>query len=881
MGRKGLIVGCHTFLDTKFNELKSIPNDLINLNRILSDPSIGYFEKVEKVLNPTLIDFKKCLGKFVANLHAEDQALIFLSSHAEVDVKSKELYICLHDTEKSNLFTAITFSEILNIILTSPVKQVLILLDVCYSGQATQKHNNIVKDNKQVSILSSTQYYLQSWENKDGSGSIFLNSIIAGITSGKADFNRKGQISVTDLYTYLALNEKIKQLPSILGVNSTDFIFCKTASSPQHDFEFDKNTFIQINSRKMRINNLLQLKQKLHLTLVKVIANVEGGFTETNDTLEFSELCLQIQKSNDYIGLLGIAGSGKSFILRNLFTELSKIDDVLPIYYDMKYNQETDLFIYIWKLIYEIAQIGITKEDVENYLKISNTIILIDSLDEISENNKIKFVEQLNELIITCNVKIIIASRPNEILHKLPVQLMFFKIKNLKIDEIKKVLGSGFIFFLGSVGILEFASTPLSLSILQSEEKKYFDKRPKSKEHLILGFTYELIRTVQDDFDGEGIRFNVKKELSQAAANIFIDLDPIERLPKNVSDILRKRSLFFDNGVNFPHIELQSAFASYYFAGLKIDFFAHLSDEDRELILTKDVSVYISIQSQPLAEYFSDQLLEQFLNTNKSVYLISLAKIAKSGNCPAGILKKIINQIVNIYDLQEEKFYPLWEYLRPIVFTWTNEELTKAMKDYLMNDSELRPIKLNVYHHSLPILEDNNLVNWLYNQYEKYYHDRHMIYSILEVMWLRKELGRKDVLKNRFKTTDYPVERSAILKCLYANNDSEAYSYITGAILGDRSEIALREKITDDLLKYYADVQNDIQKDRITIDIERGHVIIELSIHSEKECNKILSAINFNMPEFKKCTNTLRYHSYYASQNLSKVTDFWCIQKNY
>lgn len=880
MRRKSLIVGCHTFLDTKFNELKSVPNDLINLYRLLSDPSIGYFDNVEKVLNPTLITFKKCLGRFIANLNSEDQALIFLSSHAEVDVKSKELCICLHDTEKSNLFTAVTFTEILNIVFSSPVKQVLILLDVCYSGQATQQHNNVVKDGKQVSILSSTQYFLQSWENKDGTGSVFLNSIIEGITTGKADFSRKGQISVTDLYSYLALNKAIKQLPSILGVSSTDFIFCKTLSTPQYDFNLDKNVFAQFNSKKMKISNLLQLKQQLHLTLVKVIANVEGGFTETNDKLEFSELCLQVQKSNNYIGLLGIGGSGKSFILRNLFTELSRIDDVLPIYYDMKYNQETDIFIYIWKLIYDIVQVGITKEDVENYLKASNTIILIDSLDEINENNKIKFIEQLNELITTCNVKTVIASRPNEILHKLPVNLMFFKVQNLKIHEIKKVLNKDFIFFLGSVDILEFASTPLSLSILQSEENKYLNERPKSKEHLILGFTHELIRTIQGDFDSSAITFNAKEELSKSAANTFFDVNQIEHLSKEVTDILRKRNLFFDTSINFPHIELQSAFASYYFANQKVEFFTRLSDDDKELILTKDVSVYISIQSQSLAEYFSDHLLEQFLNTNKSIYLIALAKIAKSGNCPTKILKKIINQIVNIYDLQEEKFYPLWEYLRPIVFTWTNDELTKALKDYLMNDGELRPIKLNVYHHSFPILEDDRLVDWLYSQYEKYYHDRHMIYSILEVMWLRKEISRKDLLKNRFISTDYPVERSAILKCLYANNDPEVYSYVTGAVIGDRSEIALREKVVGDLLRYYTDIQKDTQKDRITIDIERGHVIIELSIHNENECNKILSSINFNMPEFKKCTNTLRYHSYYASQNLSKITDFWCIQKN-
>lgn len=879
MSRKTLLIGCQNFSDSGFGELKSIPNDIDGLTRLLSDPSIGHFNYVENVFNPDLITFKKALGNFMSDVNDDDQILVFISSHAEVNSKTKEFYICFSDTDKNNLFTAISFNEILNFVFSSASKKILILLDVCYSGHATQQINNILKDNKQISILASTQFFMPSWENKDGSGSIFINSIIDGIVTGKADFSRKGYITFKDLYQYLCIQKENNQIPSFLESSIEEFNFCKTPS-PQYSLNIDRQILVQFNSKNLKVNNLLQLKQSLNLSLVKVIANVEGGFTDTKDALSFEDLSNQIQISNNNLGILGVGGSGKSFMLRKMFTELSKIKNVLPLYLDMKYNQDTDLFICLWRLIFDAMNVGLTKEDVEEYLKENDTIILIDSLDEISESNKVKFIAQLDKLVIECQVKVVIASRPNEILNQLTIDLIFYKIQNLNITEIKKVLSPELLYFLGSVGILEFASTPLSLSILKGQEEKYTTERPKSKEHLILGYTNELIKEVQSDISKIGYDFNLRLELSKVAADTFLQQSNSQIGNTKVIEVLRKRNLVIGSAVNFPHIELQSAFASYQFAQKPEEYFESLTEGSKEAIVTKDVAVYISIQSQSLAVYFSTYLLEQFLNTNKSIYLIALAKIAKSGNCPPIILKKIINQIVKIYDLQEEKFYPLWEYLRPIVFTWSNEELKKSLNEYLLNEGDLRPIKINVYHHSLPILQDDNLVDWLFNKYDKFLHDRHMIYSILEVMWLRKEVKKEDLLKTRFLDTLYPVERSAILKCLYANNNAQTFKYITGTEIGKSSETALKEKVVRELIEYYHGIQKETQRDQISIDIERGHVIIELSIHNENECNKILSSINFNMPIFKKCTNTLRYHSYYASQNLSKITDFWCIQKN-
>ena len=123
----------------EFNNLAHLScplNDVKEMSRILLDPAIGGFTKVQtfnkgepanKIMTPLEITLTQ-------DLKTNDSILIYYSGHGKLD-KFGQLYLaCKETNEKALDSTSLSITRIIDYVQRSRCKSVLLILDCCYSG---------------------------------------------------------------------------------------------------------------------------------------------------------------------------------------------------------------------------------------------------------------------------------------------------------------------------------------------------------------------------------------------------------------------------------------------------------------------------------------------------------------------------------------------------------------------------------------------------------------------------------------------------------------------------------------------------------------------------------------------------------------------------
>lgn len=141
------------------------------------------------------------------------------------------------------------------------------------------------------------------------------------------------------------------------------------------------------------------------LTLVKkqkTLSNVDS--LKCDENIEFIDR---------YVNIIGVAGQGKSTILRKFFLETLKRKKELPIFIELRKLDEVTLFKYI-KSIFN--NIGFQTEDVHvrELLKSGVVVLLLDGFDEVQFNHRMKLLSEINDIVQSpeFDIKIIITTRP-------------------------------------------------------------------------------------------------------------------------------------------------------------------------------------------------------------------------------------------------------------------------------------------------------------------------------------------------------------------------------------------------------------------------------------------------------------------------------------
>ncbi|MBW4506095.1 MAG: caspase family protein [Scytonematopsis contorta HA4267-MV1] len=172
--------------------------------------------------SPSLESVRESLVQIATAANSSDTILFYFSGHGILEPNTQDVYLCLAETQKSDLQkTGLALQEILHLLGSCNAQNQLIWLDACHSGGMTLRSTNIdntfnptlqlvevlqqrAAQSKGFYALLSCDNNQQSWEFPELEHGVFTYYLTRGLQGEAAD--SQGIISADGLYRYVYHN---------------------------------------------------------------------------------------------------------------------------------------------------------------------------------------------------------------------------------------------------------------------------------------------------------------------------------------------------------------------------------------------------------------------------------------------------------------------------------------------------------------------------------------------------------------------------------------------------------------------------------------------------------------------------------------------------
>jgi uncharacterized caspase-like protein len=217
--RSALLIAAGQFNDSRLQQLRSPAVDSPALAEVLADPEIGDYA-VQVLQDPTVQDARLAIDEFFSVADREDLKVLYFAGHGLKD-QAGRLYLAASDSRIDLLAsTAISATFVSDAIAGCRARQVVLLLDCCFSGAfpagMVARSAPTIDAAEQLAghdrvVITSSGAMEYSFEGDDDPvrtgdvlpGSVFTNTLVRGLRTGAADLNHDGIVDIEELYTYL------------------------------------------------------------------------------------------------------------------------------------------------------------------------------------------------------------------------------------------------------------------------------------------------------------------------------------------------------------------------------------------------------------------------------------------------------------------------------------------------------------------------------------------------------------------------------------------------------------------------------------------------------------------------------------------------------
>jgi hypothetical protein len=226
--RSALLIAAGQFEDPGLARLRSPAIDAPALAEVLGDPGIGGYE-VSVLQDPAVQTARLAIEEFFSAARPDDLKVLYFAGHGLKDERGR-LNLAAYDSRLPLLSSsAIQASFVSDAMSDCRARQVVLLLDCCYSGAfpagMTAKAAATVDAAQQLAgrgrvVIASSGAMEYAFEG-DGDpvrtsdvlpSSVFTNTLVRGLRTGAADLDRDGVIDIDELYEYL-YQEVVRAVP--------------------------------------------------------------------------------------------------------------------------------------------------------------------------------------------------------------------------------------------------------------------------------------------------------------------------------------------------------------------------------------------------------------------------------------------------------------------------------------------------------------------------------------------------------------------------------------------------------------------------------------------------------------------------------------------
>ncbi len=217
--RLALLVGNGTYKDGSVTRLQKPAVDVRELARVLKQPEIGGFDDVRILIDKDLNEVHEAIELFFRGRIDKDLLLLYYSGHGLR--KGDQLYLAMADTKGDLPSSTALWSRWLHNEVENSWSSGRSCPRRCNSGLFKRgakgdalpvldfaeglKREGVLEEGFGHFVLSAASLDQKAWEGRRGTGpSIFTSFLVHGLSTGEADLNHDGRISVGDLFTYVS-----------------------------------------------------------------------------------------------------------------------------------------------------------------------------------------------------------------------------------------------------------------------------------------------------------------------------------------------------------------------------------------------------------------------------------------------------------------------------------------------------------------------------------------------------------------------------------------------------------------------------------------------------------------------------------------------------
>ncbi|MFY0509349.1 caspase, EACC1-associated type [Streptomyces anulatus] len=239
--RGALLIGTGTYDHPELPELRSPEVDCTRLDALLRDPKIGAFE-VQTLIDADRATLERAIGEFFDSAWGHDVRLLYLSGHGIVS-RSDKLHFAIRQTDPARpAYTTISAAFIHEVMEECRARSIVVILDCCYSGlflpgakgNESARFEEALGGHGRVVITAGTRTQ-RAWEGQHldaetPAPSLFTGMLIEGISSGAADLNGNGVVTLQELYRFACERlhqEGVTQTPRMGGEMQYDITLAK------------------------------------------------------------------------------------------------------------------------------------------------------------------------------------------------------------------------------------------------------------------------------------------------------------------------------------------------------------------------------------------------------------------------------------------------------------------------------------------------------------------------------------------------------------------------------------------------------------------------------------------------------------------------------
>lgn len=192
--------------------------------------------------------------------------------------------------------------------------------------------------------------------------------------------------------------------------------------------------YIEHCEKLLTVKTLLSTNRDYLLNQIYVPLTIK---TETDVSLDVAD-GVNLDHESRTVIIKGIAGMGKSTVLRKLLVNCLNECRYFPIFYEIKNykggNIEHNIMVHMKKFGLDLCE-----NQIETFLDDSNTKLFMDAFDECHPKYRSELISEIEKLIYRYNCKIYLTSRPDTEIDNVP-HLITYQIKDLSKAQTKSII---------------------------------------------------------------------------------------------------------------------------------------------------------------------------------------------------------------------------------------------------------------------------------------------------------------------------------------------------------------------------------------------------------------------------------------------------------